>query len=129
MEFISRLFVALFSLFFGDYPFSLDDDFQVQEEEVFPNSPQTPDFLPAQGPILLTPEMDRKWRPSSTSTPLRPRRLFFVPALDNVCVEQKTVVGPLLHLNKYLLNLEVTGGDTLYKAPSQVPLRRMGIRV
>jgi hypothetical protein len=103
MEFISRLFVALFSLFFGDYPFSLDDDFQVQEEEVFPNSPQqTPNSLPAPG--SMTPE-NRKWSPPMPCAPVRPRRLVFFTDLD------------------------VTAKNTLYKAPAQVPLKRMGIRV
>jgi hypothetical protein len=101
MEFISQLFVALFSLFFGDCPFSLDDDFYVQEEEVFPKSPKTPNSLPAQGPILLTPE-NRKWNPSIPSAPRRPRRLIF----EYVVAEKKIVVDP-----------------------PQQPLRRMGIRV
>jgi hypothetical protein len=103
MEFISRLIVAFLSLFFGDDPFSLDDDFQVQEEEVVPNSPQTPDdSLQIPGPT--TPE-NRKWSPPVPRAPVRPRRLEFFPDLD------------------------VTARNSLYKAPAQVPLKRMGIRV
>jgi hypothetical protein len=125
MEFISQLFVAFLSLFFGDSPFALDDGFIVHEKE---DIPKTPKFRPAPQPFLLTPEMDRNWCPSFTSTP-KPKRLFFVPDLDQTVAEKKIVLGPRLPLNAYLLHLEVTGTDTLHKAPTQVPIKRMGIRV
>jgi hypothetical protein len=128
MEFISRLLSAFFSLFFGDVPFPEDDHIIVQEQ-VAQNSPISPASSLIEESIQVTPEFEKWWCPSLTSTP-KPRRLFFDPESDDEVIPQvKVSVGIQLPLNNYLRSLEVGGRKTLYQAPTAMPVKRMGLRV
>ena len=126
MEFISRLFCAFLSLFFGDFPFLLDDHIPVQEPFV-QNSPKTPVSTQIdEEPILATPHFERWWNPTITSTP-KPRRLVFGPERDVIIPERKAI-GIQLPLNNYLSGLKVAGKSS-NQAPLVAPVKRMGLRV
>jgi len=122
MEFISRLFCAFLSLFFGDLPFPLDDHIPVQEP-VVQNIPSSQ----IEEPILATPHFEKWWNPTTTSTPIKPKRLFSGPECDVVIPERKAV-GIQLPLNNYLSNLKVAGKSS-NQAPAMAPVKRMGLRV
>jgi hypothetical protein len=121
MEFISRLFCAFLSLFFGDLPFPLDDHIPVQEP-VLQNIP-----FKIEEPILGTPHFEKWWNPTTTSTPIKPKRLFIGSERDVVIPEVKAV-GIQLPLNNYLSNLKVAGKSS-NQAPVMAPVKRMGLRV
>jgi hypothetical protein len=123
MEFISRLFCAFLSLFFGDLPFPLDDHIPVQE----PVLQKIPVISQIEEPVLATPHFEKWWNPTTTSTPIKPKRLFFCPERDLVIPEVKAV-GIQLPLNNYLSNLKVAG-KSLNQAPVMAPVKRMGLRV
>jgi hypothetical protein len=122
MEFISRLFCAFLSLFFGDLPFPLDDHIPVQEP-VVQNIPSSQ----IEEPILATPHFEKWWNPTTTSTPIKPKRLFFGTEHDLVIPEVKAV-GIQLPLNNYLRDLKVAGKSS-NQAPVMAPVKRMGLRV
>jgi hypothetical protein len=124
MEFISRLFCAFLSLFFGDLPFPLDDHILVQEPV-----PQNISVISQiEEPILVTPHFERWWKPTITSTPIKPKRLLFGPECDVVIPEVKAV-GIQLPLNNYLSNLKVAGKSSHQASAMAVPVKRMGLRV
>jgi hypothetical protein len=118
MEFISRLFCAFLSLFFGDFPFPLDDHIPVQEPVVFTQIDEEP--------VLATPHFERWWNPTITSTP-KPKRLFSGPESDVIIPEVRSI-GIQLPLNNYLSGLKVAG-KSLNQAPVMAPVKRMGLRV
>jgi hypothetical protein len=122
MEFISRLFCAFLSLFFGDLPFPLDEHIPVQQP-VLQNVPCSQ----IEEPILVTPHFEKWWNPTTTSTPIKPKRLFYDPERDVVVPEVKAV-GIQLPLNNYLRDLKVAG-KTSNQAPFMAPVKRMGLRV
>jgi hypothetical protein len=122
MEFISRLFCAFLSLFFGDSPFPMDDHIHVQDPVV----PNTPKAQIGVNPNLVTPHFESWWKPTITSTP-KLKRLFFGPESD-VVIPKVKAVGIQLPLNNYLSNLKVAGKSS-NQAPVMVPVKRMGLRV
>jgi hypothetical protein len=123
MEFISRLFVAFLSLFFGDLPFPLDDLFPVQEPVL-----QTPAVSKIEESFFVTPNFERRWNPAGTSTP-KPRRLLFGPERDEIIPVVKVVVRAQLPLESYLSTLKATGSKPSDQAPAKAPVKRIGLRV
>jgi hypothetical protein len=129
MEFISRLFGAFLSLFFADLPFSLDDNDHIPVQVPVPqNNPILPQIEKS---FFLTPNFERRWNPIVTSTP-KPGRLFFGPESDVVIPEVK-VVRVQLPLERYLRDLEATGGgggkSSKQATAVAAPVKRMGLRV
>jgi hypothetical protein len=122
MEFVSRLFCAFLSLFFGDSPF-LQDDHIPDQKPVIQNTPKA---LIEAKPILATPHFETWWKPTVTSTP-KPKRPLFGPESGVVVLEVKAV-GIQLPLNNYLSNLKVAGKAS-NRAPVMAPVKRMGLRV
>jgi len=128
MEFISRLFGAFLSLFFADLPFPLDDYDHIPVQDPVPQ--KNPVLPQIEESFFLTPNFERRWNPAITSTP-KPRRLFFGPESDVVIPEVK-VVRVQLPLERYLRDLEATGGGgkSSKQAPAvAAPVKRMGLRV
>ena len=129
MEFISRLFIAFFSLFFDDSPFPLDDHIPVQEPMI-QNFLETPVASKKELSFYLTPNFERRFNPAITSTPkLPPKRLFFGPKRGVKIPEGKVVVKAPLPLENYLSNLKATGCKSSDQAPIKAPVKRMGLRV